>query len=228
MTTLCDMSFGKIIGERAAETPGKPLDVLVAGCGRGEPLELGGVDCRVTGVDEDRPILRAHTVERPDLHVYALGDLRSVPMTPRGFDIVCVEFLLERVQYAELILDRMVNALRPGGLLLIRIRDRESAYGFVDRLLPGWLRSRFGEPLPAVYEPVCSREGLRAYCLMRGLMIAEDRGDTTGPARLGPRGKLVETVCRAVAALSRGKLDPVYDEVTLIVRRPRNHFARIL
>ncbi|WP_459802700.1 class I SAM-dependent methyltransferase [Herbidospora sp. RD11066] len=222
------MSFGKIIGERAAESPGTPLDVLVAGCGRGEPLELGGVDCRVTGVDEDRPALRAHTTQRPDLHVYALGDMRSVPMTPRGFDVVTVEFLLERIEYAELVLDRMVNALRPGGLLLVRVRDRESAYGFVDRIAPDWLRKRFGEPLPAVYESVCSREGLRAYCLMRGLMIAEDRSDTTGPARLGPRRKLVETVCRAAAYLSRGRLDSVYDEVTLIVRRPRNHFARII
>ncbi len=129
-------------------------------------------------------------------------------MTPRGFDVVCVEFLLERVEYAELILDRMVNSLRPGGLLLLRVRDRESAYGFVDRNLPDWLRRRFGETLPAVYEPVCSREGLRAYCLMRGLMIAEDRGDTTGPARLGPRRKLVETVLRAVASVSRGRLRP--------------------
>ncbi|GES06177.1 hypothetical protein Acor_82460 [Acrocarpospora corrugata] len=227
--------FSQRIREQWNEQLGRRLDILVAGCGRGIPLELDQIEARVTGVDEDRPGLRAATKARADLDSWSLGDLRSVPLVPRSYDVVCVEFLLERIPHAELVLDRMVNGLRPGGLLLIRMRDRKSAYGFLDRkavcrgLLWRWLGpADVAGPLPAIYETVSSREGIHAYCLMRGLMIAEDHALTSGPARLGPRGGFVAGLCRTVGGLSAGRLAPDHDEIALVIRKPQHHFARLI
>ena len=69
-----------------------------------------------------------------------VGDLRTVPMPPRSFDVVHCALLLHHISHVELVLDRFTAALRPGGLLLLRIRDRDCAAGLLDRLLPQWAR----------------------------------------------------------------------------------------
>ncbi|MFC0861951.1 class I SAM-dependent methyltransferase [Sphaerimonospora cavernae] len=236
-----DDVFSQRIREQWTDQLGRRLDILIAGCGRDGVLDVGRHEPRVCGVDEDLPPLRAHAVDRKDLDEVHLGDLRLVPLQPRTFDVVYVSFLLERVRNAELVLDRLVAALRPGGLLLLKMRDRRSAYGFCarlcDRAASRWLRRMLWRglspaesvgPLPAVYEPLASREGLQAFCLTRGLMIAEDYSAVSGPARQGPHPGLVGAVCRAVAALSRGRLNGTEDEIAMVIRRPQNHFARLI
>jgi hypothetical protein len=229
--------FSQRIREQWAEQLGRRLDVLIAGCGRSSRLDLAGLDARVAGVDEDLAVLRPVVAARADLDTWSLGDLRATPLPPRSFDVVHVSFLLERIQHAELVLDRMVAALRPGGLLLVEMRDRSSAYGFWDRIVPSWLRRRLWArfvlpgstgPLPAIYEPVTSREGIHSYCLMRGLMIAEDYLGSSGPALRGPHARLVRAVCGMAEKLSRGRLSATRDEITLVIRKPQNHFARLL
>lgn len=249
MATLSDMSdvrgwpatqgdvFHLRVRELWTEQLGRRLDILIAGCGRGATVDLDRVETRITGIDEDLPVLRAAIDRRSDLDARHLGDLRAAPLLPRSFDIVHAEFLLERVRHAELVLDRMVSALRPGGLLLVRMRDRSSAYGFCDRAAPGWLRRLLWPalapkgtvgPLPAIYEPVASREGIHSYCLMRGLMIAEDYSGVSGPALRGRHARLVRAVCRVVGRLSGGRLPTTRDDITLVIRKPHNHFARLI
>lgn len=229
--------FSQRIREQWAERLGRRLDVLIAGCGRGARLDLAGLDARVAGVDEDLAVLRSATAARTDLDTWSLGDLRATPLPPRSFDVIYVSFLLERIRHAELVLDRMVTALKPGGLLLVEMRDRSSAYGFWDRVIPDWLRRRLWSrfvppgstgPLPAVYEPVTSREGVHSFCLMRGLMIAEDYLGSSGPALRGPHARLVRAVCGLAEKLSRGRLSATRDEIALVIRKPHNHFARLL
>ncbi|MEZ0073387.1 class I SAM-dependent methyltransferase [Planotetraspora sp. GP83] len=231
-----DDVFSQRIREQWTDQLGRRLDILIAGCGRGGVLDVGRCDPKITGIDEDLPPLRAYTTARKDLDAWYLDDMRSVPIPPRSFDVIYVSFLLERISHAELVLDRIVAGLRPGGLLLIKTRDRNSAYGFCDRITPPWLRRMLWKslvpagsvgPLPAVYEPLASREGIQAYCLMRGLMIAEDHPGTSGPARRGPQAGPVNLICRAIALLSRGSLT-VEDEVTMVIRKPHNHFARLI
>ncbi|MCT9931593.1 class I SAM-dependent methyltransferase [Planotetraspora sp. A-T 1434] len=231
-----DDVFSQRIREQWTDQLGRRLDILIAGCGRGGVLDVGRCDPKITGIDEDLPPLRAYTTTRKDLDAWYLDDMRSVPIPPRSFDVIYVAFLLERIRHAELVLDRIVAGLRPGGLLLIKTRDGKSAYGFCDRVTPPWLRRTLWKslvpagsvgPLPAVYEPLASREGIQAYCLMRGLMIAEDHSGTSGPARRGPQAGLVNLICRAIALLSRGRLT-MEDEVTMVIRKPHNHFARLI
>jgi SAM-dependent methyltransferase len=222
----------------AQDRPLQDVHVLEAGCGWGTGLDLGGHEHQATGVDLDLPALRAHTAARADLDAWHLGDLRTVPMPPRAYDIVHAPFLIERVPHAELVLDRFVAALRPGGLLLMRLRDRDCAFGFIDRTLPRRLRERMWRgltersadvpPPPALYDRVASREGMRWYCAMRGLVIAEEYTSRDGIDALGAGTGLVGMLCRLVAACSRGRLAADHSEVTLVIRKPENRFARVI
>jgi hypothetical protein len=287
---------GDLFSERARQyahdRPLRPIQILEAGCGWGWGLDLGDRERQVTGVDADTPALRAHTRERTDLDAWHLGDLRTVPMPPRAYDVVHAPYLIERVQNAELVLDRFVAALKPGGLLLVRLRDRNTAFGFLDRTLPSWLRgpvwsrlaareetgpergapergapaphapgatadsaatgaplaqvpayvleatTRYAEatariaetppPPPAIYEKVASRAGMQWYCVMRGLVIAEEYASRDSLKAFATGSGLAAALCRLVATVSRGRLTADHSEVTLVIRKPENRFARVI
>ncbi|MEV0351892.1 methyltransferase domain-containing protein [Nonomuraea sp. NPDC050680] len=225
--------FGQRIREQWAGRLGRRLDVLVAGCAHDEPLVLDRIDTRATGVDEDLPPIRRVVGERADLAMWSLGDLRCVPLPPRSVDVIQLSFLLERIQHAELVFDRLLQALRPGGLILLRMRDRKSAYGLLDRITPWWLRRLIWRhlvsagtpgPLPAVYGPVTSRDGIHTFCLTRGLMITDDHTATSGPA-MGRVGRLA---VRMTAKLTRDRFPATHDEIAMVIKKPQNHFARLI
>lgn len=223
--------LGDLLTERVlvhAEDKGlRKIHILEAGCGHGPGLHLPeGLSRHVTGIDLDTPALRHRTTERTDLDTWHLGDLRNAPLPPRAFDVVHADELIERIPNAELVLDRMVAALKPGGLLLIRFTDRDSAYGLVRRTLPRWLRGLLGEDVmnapPCLFEPVSSLEGVRSWCLMRGLVIAEAHAARTTPS--GPTAALA----RLVATCTAGRYTAAHSGLTLIIRKPENRFARII
>ncbi len=216
--------FSERVRQYAYERPVQKLSVLVAGCGWGESPkpDLAHIDVHVTGVDLDAPALRAHTEARSDLDTWHLGDLRNVPMPPRAYDIVCAPYLVERLTNTELVLDRIVAALKPGGLLLVRFRDRDTAFGFADRVIPVPLRRDEFAPPPAVYEKVASLEGMRHYCGLRGLVIAEEH--LCRVAGAGP----VAVLARLVAWATGGRLTASHSEVALVIRKPLNRFARVI
>jgi len=222
--------FTRRIQDAAAERPLRPVRILAAGCG--DPamprLDLPSVlEHHVTGIDEDTPALRAAAAARGDLDVIQLGDLRTARLAPRAFDVVYSAYLIERTPHAELVLDRCVSALRPGGILLLRLRDRDSALGFCERLT-GTRRRRHSahaapRPLPAVYGRLAGARGVHWYCLMRGLSIAEEYATRT----LTPTGHLAST-CRALHVATRGRLSADHDQLVYVIRKPENRAARLL
>jgi 2-polyprenyl-3-methyl-5-hydroxy-6-metoxy-1,4-benzoquinol methylase len=142
-TALFDTElFEHRIAEYAASRPGV-VRILEAGCGRRWNLDLAGVDFHVTGIDLSAESMRTRLEEAGDLDEAIVGDLRAVSLTPRSYDVVFSSFVLEHVEGAEAVLDRLVPAIRPGGLLLLRIPDRDSVYGFVTRHSPHWLRVQY-------------------------------------------------------------------------------------
>lgn len=228
--------FSERVSQYAYSKPIQRLSILLAGCGWGSgldlrALELDHLDLHVTGVDLDAPALRAHTQARTDLDAWHLGDLRNVPMPPRAYDIVCAPYIIERLTNTELVLDRIIAALKPGGLLLVRFRDRDTAFGVADRLLPPVVRRllqghRSEVPPPAVYERIASYGGMQAYCGMRGLVIAEEY--TTRSSGPGRHSRPVEALARVVAGLSAGRFSTAHGEVSLVIRKPENRFARVI
>jgi SAM-dependent methyltransferase len=237
--------FAGAVHDYAHHREGRQVCLLEAGCGRivgdlgVERLRAAGFDIRVTGVDHDHPLTRGVAEARSDLESFTLDDLRTVALPPRSFDIVHCAGLLERIRHVELVLDRFVAALRPGGLLLLRTADRECAAGIVDRFaaaLPGrvrelaWRRLRPGEPgpYPAVYEEIVSGPGIRGYATMRGLVIAErqaNHSDLTGP---GACWRVLDAARRLAAGASRGRYTDAHDELLFVIRKPEDRFLRVL
>jgi SAM-dependent methyltransferase len=223
----------------AGNRPGQTLVLLQAGCTTGyedldtAALARSGCDTAVSFVEDDTPAARAAVAANPELGACALSDLRMAPLVPRSADIVhCA--LLQRISNAELVLDRLVETLKPGGLLLLRTGDRDSALGFLDRILPGPLRALVwrslhpGEPgpYPAVYERLASGRGIQSYALRRGLVIVQHQTLSLLADRQRPLWLLA--ACRLAASLSRGRLTAAHDQLRYVIRKPESHFARLL
>jgi SAM-dependent methyltransferase len=240
-TTETDL-FTRSARQYASGRFGQQVTMLFAGastayCDLGaDALRADGIDITVRLIDDDRRVTRAAVAAQARLSGCILGDLRAARLRPRSFDIVQCVRLLDRIHHAELVLDRLVAALKPGGLLLLQISDRDCAAGFLDRALPRlsrrliWRTHQPGAPgpYPAVYEPLTSARGVHAYARLRGLVIAERhaRGGRAGEGRGTSRSYLaVQTL---IARLSRGRLTDAHEEMLYVIRKPEDRFARLI
>jgi SAM-dependent methyltransferase len=233
--------FARYTRDYVAGRGGQQVMILEAGCTTaGDDLGVGelreaGADIVISLIDDGQPVTSAALSMDKSLGDCVQGDLRTMPLPPRSQDIVLCALLLQRIQHAELVLDRLVAAIRPGGLLLLHFGDRDSAAGFLDRVLPSaarraiWRRRRPGQPgpYPVVYERLSSARGVQAYALMRELVIAERRalGGLAGTLT-GPPGFLAAQ--KLIAWLSRGRLTAAHEELLYVLRKPEDRFARIL
>jgi hypothetical protein len=233
--------FGRHTRSYAAESTGQEITILQAGCTTAEDLgtdalRAAGARLTVGMIDEDTAVTHAAVARHKSMGEAVLGDLRTVPLSPRAYDIVQCSSLLGRIQHAELVLDRLTGAVKPGGLLLVRVCDRDSAAGFLDRVLPEvvrraiWRKRQPGEPGPheAVYERIASARGVQAYVMSHGLVIAERGalGGLAGGLPRGPHGYLAAQ--KLVARLSRGRLTSAHEELLYVIRKPEDRFARII
>jgi Methyltransferase domain len=233
--------FARYTSDYVSGHAGHQVMILQAGCTTAggdlgvDALREAGADIVVSLIDDDQPVTRAALSMDQSLAGCVQGDLRTVPLPPRSHDIVLCALLLQRIKHAELVLDRLVAAIKPGGLLLLRFSDRDSGGGFLDRVMPSvarsavWRKRRPGRPgpYPAVYERLSSARGVQAYALMRELVIAERQavGGLAG-ALAEPRGFLAAQ--KLIAWLSRGRLTAAHEELLYVLRKPEDRFARIL
>jgi len=235
--------FAEPVRDYALQHLGEPVSVLQAGCLAPlrelalDELAEGGLDVSVTAVDSDDPL--AARVLRDTESAYddvITGDLRTAPIPQRAYDVVYCALLLERVRHVELVLDRLLSALKPGGLLLVRTADRYSARALLDRLLPGparravWTRFRPGipGPFPAVYEKSVSADGIASYALMRGLVIAARGSEVTRPRQPAGLSASVRLGCAAISRLTGGRFGDGHDELLYVIRKPLDRFARVV
>jgi hypothetical protein len=241
--TLVREMFAQPVRDYAYRCIGRPVSLLRAGHLASldelglDQLRDSGFEVTVLTVDEAGPRFGpAGTDSRTAGDKTVLGDLRAVPMPPRSFDIVHCALLLDRISHVELVLDRFIAALRPGGLLLLHIRDRDCAAGFLDRIAPQWVRRALwarlnpGQPGPfrAVYEPAGSDRGIRAYTQLRGLVISRRETSRTSAAGSGRAGQAVSAVRGLIPRLTRGRLTDAHDEVLYVIRKPEDRFARVV
>ena len=239
LRAAADRVLTRAVLDYAAQRPGQPLALLQAGpATAGDDPDLAalrsaGCDLTLSFIDDDIAAARATVTAHPDLVRCTLCDLRLAPLGPRAFDIVHCALLLQRIGHAELVLDRLVETLKPGGLLLLQTGDRDCAAGYLDRVLPQplraaiWRRRRPGVPgpYPAVYEPLVSERGIQSYATRRGLVIAQRRALSAGSGRPGSAGPLPG---RVLVSLSRERLTAAHDELRFVIRKPESGFARVL
>jgi SAM-dependent methyltransferase len=235
--------FAEPLRDYVLQCLGRPISLLQAGClaplrelGITELAE-GGFDISVSVVDDDNPVARRALRQVQSAYEDVItGDLRTAPIPQRAYDVVYCALLIERVHHVELVLDRLVSALKPGGLLLLRTGDRRTASARLDRLLPGpvrsalWSRFRPGVPGPfrPVYEKSVCAEGIASYALLRGLVIASRGTELTRPDHPAGLSLSVRVICAAIAWLSRGRFTDSHDELLYVIRKPMDRFARVI
>jgi 2-polyprenyl-3-methyl-5-hydroxy-6-metoxy-1,4-benzoquinol methylase len=195
-----------------------PLHILEAGCGQYWPLDLKDIQFTLTGVDIDEDALQLRRSRYNDLSKIIVGDLRSVDLQKNRYDVIYNSYVLEHIDGAEGVLDKFSNWLKPGGILILRIPDRNSVRGFFTRVTPFWFhvfynkyivrfrdagKSGFG-PYPTFYNPVVSRAGIREYCRNNHFIIKEEYGQGSDFGE-GITGFLIYLIARTVSLLSLGK-----------------------
>src|SRR5262245_18170811 len=88
------------------------VQVLEAGRGRRWDIDVPGVTLTITGVDLDADAMQARLEREGDLAQYIVGDLRTVTLPEKTFDVAYCSYLLEHISGAEDVLDRLVASLR--------------------------------------------------------------------------------------------------------------------
>ncbi|VAZ78992.1 Ubiquinone biosynthesis O-methyltransferase [Mycobacterium persicum] len=213
---------------------GGPLEILEAGCGLDWPLDLDGVDYRLTGIDLDADALQSRIDKMGDLHEAIIGDLTAPATIPAGrYDVIYNSFVLEHIPDAERALVNMVNGLKPDGLLVLRVPDRDSVYGWTARRMPFGVHVAYyryfvrypgagkpgHSPFPTYYSSLISRDGIRDFCSRNGCSIMEERGHTYYVRGTGARVRVIRAYAKALSALSFGALAWRHNNLTYIIRK---------
>lgn len=218
---------------KAQWKPGQVLQVLEAGCGREWYFRMQGIDYELTGVDMDGEALNARRLVKKDLRHTVVGDLRSVELPAQSFDVIYNAFVLEHVEGAHKVLDNFVRWLRPGGMMIIRVPDKDGVQGFLARHTPhffhvfyyrwAWKMKNAGKPgfapYPTIYDEVISRRGLLEFCKANGLDVVEEFGVGTYRRGHGLISRITPLVARVVSILSLGRIHDRYVDRTLVARK---------
>jgi len=232
--------FTKFAADYAAEHRGRTITFLQAGFATAGPeLDMAALlkvapGLVINRVDDDNPIVREVAAGRPELTSVAFAELRTLTLAPRSVDLIQCSMLLHRIRNAELVLDRLVGGLRPGGLLLLRTADRDTAAGVLDRKLPqfardyAWQAAHPGEPgpFPAYYEAIASGRGIESFVVRHGLAIAHRQAYSAERDSNNPQPLV--TAQRMVRRLSRASRRAPYDELRYVIRKPEDRYARVL
>jgi SAM-dependent methyltransferase len=201
-----------------------PLRILEAGCGRHWGLKLS-IPYSLTGIDLDRDAL----AQRTDLDRAIVGDIRTAEFPAGSFDVIYCAFVLEHIKGAEQVLERFLRWLAPAGLLVIKVPDRDSAYGFLARVTPFWVhvltyRWFLGYPeaatpghgpYPTEYDAVIGERGLARFCAAHGLTSPQVRRLCSYSGR-----RLVTAGALLICALSAGRLAWRHNNLLLVARAP--------
>lgn len=213
---------------------GSELRILEAGCGAKWRLRLEGTPYRLTAVDIDRQALEIRKNAVRDVDEIIVGDLRTGSLFPAdSFDVIYNSFVLEHILGAQQVLDNFTSWLAPGGLLILKFPDRDSVYGFVTRLSPFWLHVLYKKyvegvptagqpgygPYPTHYDPVVSRRGIHGYCRNHGCTVQHETGFAGYLPHSPLAGTLARMLVKSVAALSFGRLDWRYNNLTFVIEK---------
>jgi SAM-dependent methyltransferase len=218
---------------RAAATERGHLEILEAGCGHRWPLQLGDVSYRLTGIDLDADALRLRETEQKDLDSAIVGDICTADLPQGAFDVIYSSFVLEHIADAPRALANFSKWLSPGGLLLLRIPDRDTAYGVLTRLTPHWFhvavyRYYFGNPhagtpgygpYPTHYHPVISRPGLHGFGARHGLAVIEEHGVQSQFGDSGLRSRLARGAQRLISMASLGRFAASHNNLLLVLKK---------
>ncbi|HVL96440.1 MAG TPA: class I SAM-dependent methyltransferase [Solirubrobacteraceae bacterium] len=233
MTSVPMAEVQEMVARLAAGT--ETLRVLEAGCGSlPRTLDIGP-RAHLVGIDISREQL-----DRNDaIDEKILGDIQAHEFEPDSFDLVICWDVLEHLPRPELALDNFRRAVRPGGLVVLKLPNVLSAKGLVTKFTPHgfhvWVYRRiFGYPNAGKPGFTPFRTFLRWSIAPHRLVDFAGRNDMvveyvatyeadrqTGLRdRLRLRGRPWAAVNRLARRASRGRLDLEGTEVLVALRKP--------
>jgi len=209
------------------------LKILEAGCGRRWVINIDHINYTLTGVDIDKKALEFRKTEIKDLDEVIFGDLRTVDIKENSFDVIYNSFVLEHIQNAELALNNIFKWLKPGGILILRIPDRNSVYGFMTRITPFWFHVFFAKyierinnagtpghgPYPTYHEKIVSRIGIHQYCKNNGYAIKNEFGQGHYLNKKRAFKNVIKVFVILVSFFSLGALKSEYNNVTYLIEK---------
>ena len=104
--------------------------VLDVGCGYRSALSFGGA--HVTGIDVSLDALQMNS----SVDEYIIGDIQTLRLPERHFDVVYCWDLLEHLPFPNRALSNMACALKPNGVLVLGLPNVMSTKGLVTKVTP--------------------------------------------------------------------------------------------
>jgi SAM-dependent methyltransferase len=234
VATSDDEVLRSIVRHLDETLPRRKLRVVDAGCGRSSALPIPR-EVEITGIDLDEDALKARVQAGKDLDHAILGDVRDCGLVaPGSADLVISRYVLEHVSNVERAFANLARWVAPGGLVVVQIPDRQSAYGYVARRTPHRLhvwyyrrvlgRPHAGEPgrhpYRVMHEPAISRGGIRALCERHGLVLRCEYVVDELALRRGPQWTLIRTGLSLLGRLSGNRLTTRHNNLAYVLQRP--------
>ncbi|WP_018983147.1 class I SAM-dependent methyltransferase [Salinimonas chungwhensis] len=234
---VTDSSHEKKLLERYISSRAKPdstLQILEAGCGNKWQLALPDLCYSLSGVDLDEEALLLRQRNHNDLDTVIVGDLRSVNLPEHQYDIIYTAYVLEHVADVPRVLDNFNRWLKPGGLLVIKVPDRDTVYGFVARNTPHWLHVYYYRwikgnknagkpgylPYPTVYDKALGRHQMTQFCHREGLHLMAMLGKNNYLRKRSARDRAIRVFVRLIHLFSFGRLAWHYNDLIFIIEKP--------
>ncbi len=209
------------------------LIILEAGCGREWPLDLADIRYKIVGVDLDEEALKSRVNDKKDLDEAIVADLQDFDIGNRKVDVIYCSFVLEHVENAELMIENFNNMLKPGGLLILILPDRNTVFGFITRITPFWCHVIYKKyirgfknagrpgfaPYPTYYNKIVSRDGIHSFCKSHDFVINEEYGYCGYLRKKNIKTKLVRIFAILMNIISIGKLPWHYNNIIYILKK---------
>ncbi|WP_170145519.1 class I SAM-dependent methyltransferase [Salinimonas sediminis] len=215
-------------------TPGRALRILEAGCGNKWQLKLNDIEYTLSGVDIDADAVSLRQSKFNDLDEVIIGDLREVALPEAAFDVIYTAYVLEHVSNVTRVLENFSRWLKPGGVIIIKVPDRDSVYGFMARSTPHWMHVYYYRlikgnknagkpgylPYPTVYDPALARRNIQQYCQSHGLAVKATFGKNNYLRKRSARDRFIRVFAQLVNVFSFGRLAWHYNDLIYIIEKP--------
>jgi 2-polyprenyl-3-methyl-5-hydroxy-6-metoxy-1,4-benzoquinol methylase len=200
---------------------GRPrVAILEAGCGSASHVGFGPAAV-IVGID-----LSASQLQRNDHLSEAIrGDIQTYPLGRQRFDAIICWDVLEHLPRPELAIENFARAVRPDGLIILKLPNLSSLKGLVTKLSPHWFhvwmyRHVLGRPnagleghapFPTFLRRSVKPRALAAVAARQGLAVTflaayESPTHSRTRKRYGIDGLPWSMVKLAVKAISLGRL----------------------
>ena len=210
------------------------LNILEAGCGLKWGFDIKDVDFTLTGLDNDKDALEIRKNRQKDLDIAILGDLSTVILQDNSYDVIFSSYVIEHIDGAEQVMEKFISWLKPNGILILRIPNRNSVKGFLTRVTPFWihvLHKRYFEgfkdagkpghdPFPTFLDRVVSRKGIWEFCMKHHLKINGEFSGGRGRKKHRIRWILTWILSWLICFLSGGTLTAKHAEMIYIIQKP--------